>query len=124
MKKRQLLLTLLLLCSTNYILAQQHSPIIPENFQSLKKKSLNDTIKRNYPNAINLLRPNTNKNRMPVIITGNRGVYKQNLGNGFDLYTMNIDKMPCISPDSTFKSNMTVTQFLRDQKTLTPISGN
>jgi hypothetical protein len=124
MKKRQLLLTLLLLFSTNYILAQQLSPVIPKNFQSLKKKSLNDTIKRNYPNAINLLRPYTNKNRMPVLITGNSGVYKQNLGNGFDLYTMNIDKMPCISPDSTFKSNMTVTQFLRDQKTLTPISGN
>ena len=124
MKKRQLLLTLLLLFSTNYILAQQLSPVIPKNFQSLKKKSLNDTIKRNYPNAINLLRPYTNKNRMPVLITGNSGLYKQNLGNGFDLYTMNIDKMPCISPDSSFKSNMTVTQFLRDQKTLTPISGN
>ena len=49
MKKRQLLLTLLLLFSTNYILAQQLSPVIPKNFQSLKKKSLNDTIKRNYP---------------------------------------------------------------------------
>ena len=124
MKKLQLLLTIILFFSTKCILAQQPSPVMPKHFQSLKKKSLNDTLRRINPNIINLVRPYTNRNQMPVLITGNGGVYKQNLGNGFDLYTMNIDKMPCISPDSTFKSNMTVTQYLKNQKQLTPISGN
>lgn len=122
--KKLLILTILLIFSTNYILAQQTSPIIPKHFQSLKKKSFNDTLKRIYPNANYSIRPNTNKNRMPVLITGNRGVFKKNLGNGFDLYTMNIDNMPCISPDSTFKSNMTATQYLKNKKSLSPISGN
>jgi len=122
--KKLILIIILLIFSTNYILAQQSIRIIPKNFQSLQKKSLNDTLKRIYPNTNYSIRQNTNKNRMPVLITGNRGVYKQNLGNGFDLYTMNIDNMPCISPDSTFKSNMTATQYLKNKKSLSPILGN
>ncbi|MDP3567229.1 MAG: hypothetical protein Q8R77_08765 [Sediminibacterium sp.] len=113
---RRFLLTIFLFFATNYIFAQLPSPKVPKYFQMLKKKSLTDTLKSVYPFTNNPYA--LYKNKMPVLITDNRSIYKGNLGNGLELYSMNIDNMPCITPDSTYQSNMSISQYLKNQKLL------
>lgn len=121
---RQLLLTIFLFFATNYIFAQLPSSKVPKYFQMLKKKSLTDTLKRVYPFTNNPYALFKNKNTMPVLITDNRAIYKGNLGNGLELYSMNIDNMPCITPDSMYQSNMSISQYLKNQKLLLPPARN
>ena len=83
--------------------------------QKFNKGTISDTLIRIKPNNNSLKKPFGSKHKMPTLIIDNKGVYDRNLGNGLDLYSMNMDKMPCVSPDSTFQSKMAITEFLKSK---------
>jgi len=110
---RLILLFIFLIFASSNSFSQLTVSKFPNDLQTFDKGIITDTIIRMKPNNNSLKKPFISKNQMPTLIIDNKGVYDRNLGNGFDLYSMNLDKMPCISPDSTFQSKMAITEFLK-----------
>ncbi len=72
-------------------------------------KQLPDSLKKkpNQPDDISIHSPREQGN-MPVLRFENKKTYLGNNGTGADIYSMAPDNMPCLTPDSTFVSNMPV----------------
>ena len=75
-------------------------------WQEGKKTALRmDTLtSANRPKV--LIAPGASPARMPTRLIENKGVYQYNNRRGFDVYSMKIDNMPCLTPDSTFQSHL------------------
>ena len=110
----QLLAIFLFFASSNSF-SQLPVSKVPNDLQKFNKGTITDTLIRIKPNNNSLRKPFVSKHQMPTLIIDNKGVYDRNLGNGLDLYSMNMDKMPCVSPDSTFQSKMAITEFLKSK---------
>lgn len=109
------LLAIFLFFASSYSFSQIAVSRGPNLLQKFNNGTISDTLFRIKPNYNSLKRSFSSNLKMPTLIIDNKGVYERNLGNGLDLYSMNIDKMPCISPDSTFQSNMAITEFLKSK---------
>lgn len=59
-----------------------------------------------------------NNSRSSVLIIENKGAFERNIGQGQDLYVMEIDKMPCITPDTTYRPNMPGSELYRKRNFL------
>lgn len=112
---RLILLVIFLFFSSSNSFSQLPVSKFPNDLQKFDKGIITDTLIRIKPNNNSLKKPFSSKNQMPTLIIDNKGVYDRNLGNGLDLYSMNLDKMPCVSPDSTFQSKMAITEFLKSK---------
>lgn len=109
------LLAIFLFFASSYSFSQLAVSRGPNHLQKFNNGTISDTLIRIKPNNNSLKKPFSSNHKMPTLIIDNKGVYERNLGNGLDLYSMNIDKMPCVSPDSTFQSNMAITEFLKSK---------
>ena len=97
----------ILLLFSGQVFSQVDLSYPPGRWQEGKKTALRmDTlITANRPKAF-ILSPGASPARMPTRLIENKGVYQYNNGKGFDVYSMKIDNMPCLSPDSTFQSHL------------------
>ena len=112
---RLILLAIFLFFASSNSFSQLPVSKVPNDLQKFNNGTSSDTLIRIKPNNNSLKKPFGSKHKMPTLIIDNNGVYERNLGNGLDLYSMTLDKMPCVSPDSTFQSKMAITEFLKSK---------
>ena len=78
--------------------------------KELKQKNsliLYDTLPKLKSKKPLLILPNLKQTqKMPTVMLQNNGAYIGKLRQGFNLYRMNLDNMPCLVPDSSYTSKM------------------
>ncbi len=85
-----------------------------ENNKTLK--DLPDSIKKRFKLSNKVIADSPKvRNSMPVLKLKSQRNYRGNNGRGADIYALSPDRMPCLTPDSTFRSTMPVKNYSSKQ---------